>query len=322
MHRQTPLTSGFVGFTAGGCRSLVEAADDDKGMQEMKGSMMFGEQRERVESPQNYGFTSVVLPAKKGKDGKIEESAEAYISYMGGNRSFPVAGVMDDRRHRPYGLKPGENAQYDDAGQMTLMRRNGLYLLTLDDEEGSGNGGASARDADGNQQENKERMVSLRHVMKKKQERPKGDSGGDAAGGGGGGASAGTFADSGSSGGGDQSSGKDHKHEGEEVNTEVRATKQKVEFRTGDDVVGHYNKESKEWILNSGGDTNKSVKVDQSHAHIKIGENSIWVDSGGCWSSKPIELKPDPNSAPVKNPLLERIEQLEARVAQLETHLA
>ena len=78
-----------------------------------------------------------MLPAKKGKDGQIEESAEAFIGFQGGNRSFPVAYLMDDRRHRPMGLKPGENAQYDDIGQMTLMRRNGTYVLSLDSEDES-----------------------------------------------------------------------------------------------------------------------------------------------------------------------------------------
>ena len=63
----------------------------------------------------------------------------------------------------------------------------------------------------------------------------------------------------------------------------------------------------------------KSVKVDGNHAHIKIGGSSIWVDQGGCWSSKPIQLKADPSSTEIlKDPLLERIERLEARIAELE----
>jgi phage gp45-like len=271
MHRQSGLTAGFVGFTSGGARTLVDEINDETGMQEMKGSMLFGEARERVESPQNYGFTSVVLPAKKGKDGKIEECAEAYISYLGGNRSFPVAQSMDDRRHRPWALKPGENAQYDDAGQMTLMRRNGLFLLSLDDEQGSGNGGASARAADGSQQENKERMVSLRHVNKKKQERPKAQSGGDQAGGNGG-ASAGTRAAS--DGGGGQSNGKDHKHEGESVNTEVRCTKNKVEIYDGDTVVAVYNKQEKSWTFK----TDKITVEAKNELTLKCsdGKTDIW----------------------------------------------
>jgi len=226
MHRQTPLTSAFVGYSSGGARALVDAADDMTGMQEMKGSMMFGEARQRVESPQNYGFTSVVLPAKKDKDGKIEEAAEAYISFLGGNRSFPVAGVMDDRRHRPWGLKPGENAQYDDLGQMTLMRRTGLYMMSTDNpdesQQQSQSGGASPTPHA--EQQTTERMVSMRHVEKKKQPRPKGDG---------------------------SKEGADHKHEGESVNTEIRCTKSRIEFRAGDKVVGFYDVGSDTWQFNA-----------------------------------------------------------------------
>lgn len=321
MHRVTPLTSAFIAATSGGARSLVDAVEDSPMMQEMKGTFLKGEMRDKIESPQNYGFTSRVLPAKKGKDGQIEEAAEAIISFIGGNRSHPIATVMDDRRHRPMGLKPGENAQYDDIGQMTLMRRGGLFMLSHDGEDGEG--------------KKSERMVSLRHVTKKKQERDK--IGGKRGSGGGSGGSK-------ISGGGDRpqltplqeaelrevqeradqekkKKREEFKHEGESVNTEVRATASKVEFRTGDSVVGHYNASGKEWQLNSGGDPNKSVKVDGQHAHIRIGENSIWVNDAGCWSSKPIEVLPDPSMRAGPS-MLERIEQLEARVRALEARLA
>ena len=221
MHRQTPLTAAFVGYNSGGARALVDTADDNTGMQEMKGSMMFGEARNRVESPQNYGFTSVVLPAKKGKDGKIEESAEAYINYIGGNRSFPVAAVMDDRRHRPWGLKPGENAQYDDLGQMTLMRRAGLFMMSLDSaDESQQSQSSGAEQQQGAQAQKVERMVSMRHVEKSKQPRPKGNG---------------------------STEGADHKHEGETVNTEVRCTKGRIEFRAGEKVVGFYDVAADTW---------------------------------------------------------------------------
>src|SRR6478609_635551 len=100
MHRQNPLQAGYVGYTGSGARALVDEISDNPMMQEMKGSFMTGENRDKIESPQNYGFTSVVMPATKGKDGSIEECAEAYINFLGGNRSFPVAAVMDDRRYR------------------------------------------------------------------------------------------------------------------------------------------------------------------------------------------------------------------------------
>jgi phage gp45-like len=268
MHRQTPLTAGFVGYTGGGARALVDTANDDTGMQEMKGSFMYGEARKRIESPQNYGFTSVVLPAKKNKDGQIEECAEAYISFMGGNRSFPVAAVMDDRRHRPWGLKAGENAQYDDIGQMTLMRRGGLFLLSLDSEEEQSSGGAAPGATAGTEKKMVERMVSLRHVEKKKQERPKKQQGDQQQGQSG--ATPGTLAEA----GGGQSSGKDHKHEGETVNTEIRATKKDIQILDGDTVVARYTRSTGEWHF-----TSKKMKFEAENTfeiRCKEGPLDLW----------------------------------------------
>lgn len=241
MHRATPANSAIRAYSSGGSRSVVDKVDDSKMMQEMGGNFMKGETRDKVESPQNYGFTSVVRPATKGKDGQITESAEAFISFMGGNRSFPVAGVMDDRRYRPMGLKPGENAQYDDVGQMTLMRRNGLYLLTNDNPEEQSSqqqgGGATPTAHDGTSgssgQQTVERFVSLRHVEKKKQQRKK----------------SGSSEGSGSGGTGQGQSQQDFKHEGESVNLEVRVNKKRIEFRSGNDVVGYYDKSSKTWCF-------------------------------------------------------------------------
>jgi hypothetical protein len=251
MHRQTPLTAGFVGYTGGGARALVDTANDGTGMQEMAGSFMYGEARGRIESPQNYGFTSVLLPAKKGKDGQIEECAEAYISFLGGNRSFPVATVMDDRRHRPWGLQPGENAQYDDIGQMTLMRRTGLYLLSLDSSgDSQSSGAAPSQHADNGDGQTVERMVSMRHVEKKKQERPK------------------------KSQGGDRSNGKDHKHEGETVNTEIRCTETRIEFRSGDTVVGYYDKGTDTSYLKG-----KIVTMESTERFETIGKAYLGLDA-------------------------------------------
>lgn len=263
MHRMTPRNAAYVGYTGGGARATVDNVDDGSMMQEMKGNFMKGEQRQKIEAPQNYGFTSVVLPAKKGKDGQIEESAEAFMSFMGGNRSFPVAGVMDDRRHRPMGLKPGENAQYDDLGQMTLMRRNGLFLLSLDSEDESqsqSGGGAQGKEAGPEQQaeggasggggKKVERMVSLRHVEKKKQER---DKSGAKREGSGGAAPKQLTAEQMAAEEEQEKKTKEergkHKHEGETVNTEVRCTKNRIEFRTGDKVVGYYDVSKDEWFF-------------------------------------------------------------------------
>ena len=146
------------------------------------------------------------------------EAAEGIAIFLGGQRNHPVVIAVDDRRHRPMGLKPGENAQYDDAQQMTLMRRNGLYLLSNDNEDGEG--------------KKAERMVSLRHVEKKKQERK---------------------LEQRQNVGEQQKQGQkkedEFKHEGDTVNTELRVTKKKIEFRNGDEVVAEHDKQSKKWDI-------------------------------------------------------------------------
>ena len=135
MHRATPLNSSFRGYTAGGTRSAVDSIDDSKLMQEHSGNFMSGESRQGIEAPQNYGFSSVVMGATKDALGKITDSAEAVISFMGGNRSFPVAGVMDDRRHRLKGLDPGDSAMFRTATdylQMHFSKDGGFWTAALD----------------------------------------------------------------------------------------------------------------------------------------------------------------------------------------------
>ena len=111
MHRATPLNTSIRAYTAGGSRSVVDKVDDTKLMQEMGGNFMANETRDAIEAAQNYGFTSVVFDAEKGQDGKIAASAETFIGFMGGNRSFPASGNMDDRRHRL--LQAGEGRHRD-----------------------------------------------------------------------------------------------------------------------------------------------------------------------------------------------------------------
>jgi hypothetical protein len=107
MHRVTPHDTAGRSYSVGGGRALIESVDDAPLMQAMKGQGMAGEAFSPSkdgsfpgpESPQNYGFTSVVADAKKIGD-KISQCAEGFMSFMGGNRTFPVMGIMDDRRHR------------------------------------------------------------------------------------------------------------------------------------------------------------------------------------------------------------------------------
>jgi len=129
MHRATPANSSHRAYSAGGARSVVDKADDSKLMQEMAGNFMHSETRSAIESPQNYGFTSVVHEATKDASGKIIDGAETFISFMGGNRSFPVAGNMDDRRHRLLGLLAGDSAMFRGKGdkQQLHMTEDGGF---------------------------------------------------------------------------------------------------------------------------------------------------------------------------------------------------
>ncbi|UPK03096.1 phage baseplate assembly protein [Bradyrhizobium sp. 170] len=170
MHRATPLNTSIRAYTAGGSRSVVDKVDDEKLMQEMGGNFMANETRAEVEAPQNYGFTSVVFDAEKGEDGKVQGSAETFIGFMGGNRSFPVSGPMDDRRHRLYKLKKGDTAMFrgrgdkqqlhmtEDGGFWTAPQNKTVRMQLVDQDSesnetkqqgGSSGGGAQARATEG-----------------------------------------------------------------------------------------------------------------------------------------------------------------------------
>ncbi len=129
--------------------------------------------------------------------------AAELITMRVGSQSHPVAFPVADRRVQPYGMKAGESAHYSmsGTGQMLFHNDKGSYLVVTNNEpEQSKSGG-----------EQPERFASMRHVEKKKQPREIKE---------------------------DQQ--EDPKHEGETVNTEVRATKSKIEFRVGDQVVAYF----------------------------------------------------------------------------------
>jgi phage gp45-like len=298
----------------GTARATIREFDDEHLMQQVKKADVYhSETPSDFERWQPVGMTAFPIKQQEDEEKKGQKksagaddgmnhdqptgpAAEAIMMYVGGSRSHPVA-MVDDRRVRPYGMSEGEGANYapDGSEQMVLFKGNGTYIVGLD--------GKSVKDPKGNET----RMVSLRHVNKKMQthkiEKKK-----EGAGGGSGGPSAQLTA---AAGGGGQQQEK-YKHEGDSVNNEVRITAKRIELRTGDKIVGHYDKDSNTWELNESGGkfkvivtgdkvicqnggVDKSLMVDNSHSHIKFGGNSIWVDAGGCWSSMPIVVKPDPN---------------------------
>lgn len=157
MWRGTPQdTSWRIYHTT--VRATINKMDDDRLMQEGSADMFHSDTREKIERVQNYGMTSVPLPrdegggqsgGNEGPAGIKGKAAEAIMMHAsGGSRGHPVIIAIDDRRHRPRGLKPGESAQYDDQGQMTYIARTGAYVMSTKD------------------------MASLRHVNKQKQAAP------------------------------------------------------------------------------------------------------------------------------------------------------
>jgi phage gp45-like len=135
VHRQTEYDIAFRGYSAGGARTCVDTINDSTLMQEAdKSTGMKGESWPNCEAPQNYGFTSVVADASKGKDGQIDQCAEGFMSFMGGNRNFPVMASMDDRRHRLKNLgqdaAKGSSALFGlkEWGQQILNTEDGQYI--------------------------------------------------------------------------------------------------------------------------------------------------------------------------------------------------
>lgn len=144
VHRATGANAAYRAYTAGGARSTVGSADDSQFMQEMAGGMMSGEARKAIEAAQNYGFTSVVKDSIQGLTSmasgaatKLIGSAETFMSFMGGNRSFPAAGNMDDRRHRLMNLDKGDSGMFSTQGakqQFQMSGQNGMFGTAPNDK--------------------------------------------------------------------------------------------------------------------------------------------------------------------------------------------
>src|SRR5262245_20307798 len=135
MHRAAPFSTATRAYSAGGVRSVVDKINDKTLMQEMGGTHMKGETNDKIEAPQNYGFTSVVMPGTKDKDGNLTEGAEAFISFMGGDRSLPICQVMDDRRYRLKELENGDTAFYDHTQQQFHFNKDGAFLTGLNEKK-------------------------------------------------------------------------------------------------------------------------------------------------------------------------------------------
>lgn len=278
-------------------RLTMNKANDNPMMQELSFDGMVKEGRKIVERLQSFGMTSMPMPRDDqqgggggggGESNMKGPAAEGIAVFLGGMRNHPVIIGMDDRRHRPMGLKAGESAQYDHQGQMTLIRKNGMFMLSLDDEgEGQQPGAVMLRDAEGRatgKSEKQERMVSLRHVTKKKQDREKGGSPQK---------NLQTWIEAGWDyfrASPDERVEKarapnheDYKHEGEEVNTEVRSTKNKIEIFDKDQVVAVYDRQSGQWTFTAKKMTincSDNMKIDVKN-QLDIKGHPIVFNDGG-----------------------------------------
>jgi phage gp45-like len=318
MYRHTPLASATRAYTSGGSRAMIDTIDDNKLMQEPNKSQgMRGESFGAMEAPQNYGFTSVVADAEKSGNGMIKDCAEGFLSFMGGNRSFPMMGVMDDRRHRLMNL--AKDAAKGAAAVFGLKEWGQQHLNTEDGVYTTGNIEKRIRSA----------LVQNKNGQKQQQQQQPGSNGGapstqivnpqgayrnaegrlvvrsahsgiefvveeldlgDLSG-----PHVEATADGGGGNGGGNGSG------GQQPNS--KATGQKTLHKEPSDTWHEMNKDWHQLTRGNGnvkmedsktqtfhGDESTSTRCDDNHVHIRKGGQKIWVDAGGCHATVPITI--------------------------------
>ena len=300
----------------GSARATIRSVDDDHLMQQVKHADVYhSETPTDFERWQMVGMTSVPIaqqddPNQKDKKPAADETgdwnhdqptgpaAEALMLYLNGSRSHPIA-MIDDRRVRPYGMSEGEGANYapDGSEQMVLFKETGTYIVSLD--------GPSVKDP----KSTKTRFASLRHVTKKMQTHKIEDKQASSTS-----TSPAPSTRDGTSG---QQTQEKYKHEGDSVNTEVRCTAGKINFLTGDTVIGSHDKTASQW--NFGG---KQHIVTATDVHAVTTKQINLSGNLGIALTGPTTV----NGTPVATAdmLDERdvvIAALEARIAALEARL-
>ena len=102
-------------------RGVLNLVNDAAKMQTVQVSCMAGETLDDVERPQPYGLTSNPLPG-----------AEAFMAFLGGDRSHGVALVIDDRRYRLKPLGDGEVALYSHEGHNVTLKNGRVVEVNCD----------------------------------------------------------------------------------------------------------------------------------------------------------------------------------------------
>jgi phage gp45-like len=320
MHRQTGAASAFRGYDSGGARALIDKIDDSPLMQTMTGTGMKGEafsasksgKFKGPEAPQNYGFTSIVADATKGANGMIQKCAEGFMSFVGGNRSFPVAAIMDDRRHRLKNLgkdaAKGASAMFGlkEWGQQLLNTEDGWYMTGNTEKKvrfqlvGNQNGKTQQQTPAQAQAHARAGGGLLKPIIRKSKSgvefevevipyagevTPLAGSGGSGGGG------------NGSGGGGGQSGQQASQSTGQKT-LHKEESKQFFDMTTASLHQGnsdHHHEVKSDRAVGYHKSNDHSYRADSSHAHIHFDGGHIWVD-GSCYASKPIIIKPDPCS--------------------------
>lgn len=313
MHRATPRNTSFRAYSSGGSRSAVHEVDDGKKMQTSKANGMKNETRENIESPQNYGFTSVVSDADKGDKGELKNGPEAMMNFMGGNRSFPMTTSMDDRRHRLWDLAKdaakGASAMFGQKewGQQILNTKDGQFITGNLEKKNrmqlvkNKNGQKTESQSGGRQAAGATQMVGEhlatrladgRLVIRSKsgvdfeveEFIPEVST---------------TAADGGSSGGsGSSSSGQKGNSKPTGQNTLHKEDTDVYVDQNGKDTTSRHG--AFYAAQRSGSDSSTyhetrkhSAQATDEHVHVRFEENRIWVDKDGHWSEMPILQKKD-----------------------------
>lgn len=102
-------------------RGILESANDSDGMQLVKLSLLAGEDRDKVERFQNFGFSS-----------NPPVNSECVALAIGGNRDHLIVLAADNRASRITGLASGESVQYNTNGNKAHLKNTGEYEILLD----------------------------------------------------------------------------------------------------------------------------------------------------------------------------------------------
>jgi hypothetical protein len=303
VHRMTPVDTSFRGYSGGGCRLCIDTVDDSKLMQESNGAAgLKGETWPTSEAPQNYGFTSVVADATKGANGAIKQCAEAFMSFLGGNRNLPITGHMDDRRHRLKNLAQdaakGAVAMFGlkEWGQQFLNTEKGMFMTgntekkmrfaLVDNQNGKtqqqggsaggsgGGGGGGARELPRTFQTGSGVEFEIETFVPVVSALANGSGGGGGGAGGNGGETT------------SKPTGQKTLHK-EQSTTFTDMTAEAIHNRRG---TGQHQIQDTH-ATNYMNDVSHSCQSTKDHSHIKAGA-SIWV-ANGCFSDMPIIIKKD-----------------------------